>query len=72
MAVELPGGGPTNELEELVWLPIEEAIRADIPAITQSVLGDLRQRLAVDPELRPGGEVPFYRMLKKRFQREIL
>lgn len=72
VAVELPGGGPTNELEELVWLPIEEAIRADIPAITQSILGDLKHRLAVDPELRPGGEVPFYRMHKKRFQREIL
>lgn len=72
VAVELPGGGPTNELEELVWLPLSEAMRADIPAITQSVLGDLQQRLAVDPELEPGGQVPFYRMINQRFRRDIL
>ena len=72
VAVELPDGGPTNELEELVWLPLADAMQADIPAITQSVLGDLRQRLAVDPHLKPGGEVPFYRMFNQRFRRDIL
>jgi 8-oxo-dGTP pyrophosphatase MutT (NUDIX family) len=72
VAVELPQGGPTNELEELIWLPLADAMQADIPAITQSVLGDLRQRLAVDPGLQPGGEVPFYRMLAQHFRRDIL
>ncbi|MCX8569344.1 MULTISPECIES: NUDIX hydrolase [Hyphomicrobiales] len=72
VAVELPQGGPTNELEELVWLPLDEAMAADIPAITQSVLGDLKQRLAVDPDLTPGAEVPFYRMINQRFRRDIL
>lgn len=72
VAVELPNGGPTNELEELVWLPLADAMRADIPAITQSVLGDLSRRLAVDPDLAPGGEVPFYRMRNNRFRRDIL
>lgn len=72
VAVELPDGGPTNELEELVWLPLADAVRADIPTITQSVLGDLRQRLSVDPDLKPGGEVPFYRMFNQRFRRDIL
>ncbi|TIU92623.1 MAG: NUDIX hydrolase, partial [Mesorhizobium sp.] len=31
VAVELPDGGPTNELEELVWLQLAKAREADIP-----------------------------------------
>jgi 8-oxo-dGTP pyrophosphatase MutT (NUDIX family) len=72
-AIELPEGGPTNELEELVWLPLGEARPADIPAITRTILQELELRLAIDPLLRPGGgEVPFYRMIGKTFVREIL
>ena len=51
----LEGGGPTNELEELVWLPIAEAKQADIPGITRTVLEELERRLERDPLLRPGG-----------------
>lgn len=72
VAVELPQGGPTNELEELVWLPIGEARKADVPTITLSILGDLEARLADDPELSPGGPVPFYYLRHNRFQRDIL
>ena len=72
VAVSLEGGGPTNELEELVWLPIGDAKLADIPAITRTVLEELERRLERDPQLRPGGAVPFYRMLRNRFVREIL
>jgi 8-oxo-dGTP pyrophosphatase MutT (NUDIX family) len=73
VAVELPEGGPTNELEELVWLPLAEARQADIPAITRTILEELERRLAFDPLLKPGGgEVPFYRMIGKRFIREVL
>lgn len=72
VAVALPDGGPTDELEELVWLPIAEAEKLDLPQITSTVLRDLDQRLAEDPELRPGGAVPFYRMIKSHFQREII
>jgi hypothetical protein len=32
----------------------------------------LEKRLAVDPDLRPGGTVPFYRMLHSRFMRDLL
>ena len=71
VAVELPDGGPTNELEELVWLPLDAARQADIPTITRTILGELDQRLAFDPLLRPGGPVPFYRMVRSRFVREI-
>jgi 8-oxo-dGTP pyrophosphatase MutT (NUDIX family) len=72
VAVALPDGGPTNELEELVWLPLTEAKEADIPTITRTILGELENRLAADPGLRPGGAVPFYRMLHNRFQRQLL
>lgn len=72
VAVALADGGPTNELEELVWLPLPEARQADIPAITRTILESLERRLEHDPELKPGGEVPFYRMIRNRFVRDIL
>ena len=72
VVVELADGGPTNELEEIVWLPLEEAKQADIPSITRTVLGDLEERLKEDPELTPGGPVPFYYLRYNRFQRDLL
>jgi 8-oxo-dGTP pyrophosphatase MutT (NUDIX family) len=72
VAVELPDGGPTNELEELVWLPLAQAKLADVPTITKTVLDELEKRLADDPLLRPGGAVPFYRMIRNRFVRDLL
>lgn len=72
VAVELADGGPTNELEELVWLPIADAKRIDLPEITRTMLGELEQRLADDPQLSPGGPAPLYRMVRKRFVRELL
>ena len=72
VAVELPDGGPTNELEELVWLPLAKAREADVPDITRAILGELEKRLVDDPLLRPGGSVPFYRLVGNRFVREIL
>ncbi|WP_394891823.1 NUDIX hydrolase [Mesorhizobium sp. AaZ16] len=72
VAVELADGGPTNELEELVWLPLGEAKEADVPVITRTVLDELEKRLAHDPLLHPGGQVPFYRMIRNRFIRDVL
>jgi 8-oxo-dGTP pyrophosphatase MutT (NUDIX family) len=72
VAVELAGGGPTNELEDLVWLPLAEARNGDIPGITKTILEELELRLAQDPLLHPGGPVPFYRMIRNRFVREVL
>jgi 8-oxo-dGTP pyrophosphatase MutT (NUDIX family) len=72
VAVELPEGGPTNELEELCWLSIEDAKKAEIPAITRTVLEELKNRLDIDPDLKPGHPVPFYRMLRNRFTRDLV
>jgi 8-oxo-dGTP pyrophosphatase MutT (NUDIX family) len=71
VAVELPAG-TSNELEEIVWLPLAEAQRADVPLITKTVLEGLEARLAVDPDLAPGGAVPFYRMIGNRFRRDVI
>lgn len=72
VAVELPDGGPTDELEEIMWVPLKEAIEADIPAITQTILRDLTARLSDDPELSPGVAAPFYYMRNNRFRRDLL
>ncbi len=72
VALELPDGGPTHELEELVWLPLSEAMAADIPSITKTILSELDARLKADPDLSPGGPVPFYRLLHGRFVRTVL
>jgi 8-oxo-dGTP pyrophosphatase MutT (NUDIX family) len=72
VAVELTAGGPTNELEELVWLPLGQARQADIPAITRMILEELEKRLAIDSDLRPGMAVPFFRMVGNRFVRDLL
>ncbi len=72
VAKSLDDGGPTNELEELMWLPLTEAMQADVPVITKTVLDELNRRLAKDPELSPGGDVPFYHMRHNRFRRDII
>lgn len=62
--------GPEAELVELVWLPITEASRLDMPRITTIVLEDLRDRIAAS--MSHDHPVPFYRMLHRRSVREIL
>lgn len=71
VAVELPKAA-TNELEEVIWLPLGEAQKADVPLITRTVLEVLEARLAADPGLQPGATVPFFRMVGSRFRRDTL
>lgn len=70
VALELADGGPTAELEALAWLSLDEARAADVPEITRTILGELAQRLAADPELEPGGQIPFYRLIGNIFTRQ--
>jgi len=62
--------GPDTELVELVWLPIEESMKLDMPGITMAVLEELKIRTA-------GGfthdlPVLFYRMQRGKRLREFL
>jgi 8-oxo-dGTP pyrophosphatase MutT (NUDIX family) len=61
--------GPEAELVELVWLPITEASRLDMPRITTIVLEDLRDRIATG--MSHDHPVPFYRMLHRRSLRTV-
>jgi len=62
--------GPDKELVELVWLPITQARQLDMPGITAVVLEELQDRIAAG--MVRNHPVPLYRMLHKRFVREIL
>jgi 8-oxo-dGTP pyrophosphatase MutT (NUDIX family) len=62
--------GPDKELVELVWLPITEARRLDMPGITAIALEELQDRMASG--MSYDHPAPLYRMLNKRFVREVL
>jgi 8-oxo-dGTP pyrophosphatase MutT (NUDIX family) len=62
--------GPDTELVELVWLPIEDTLKLDMPGITMAVLEELKIRTA-------GGfthdlPVPFYRIRRGKRLRQFL
>ena len=62
--------GPNSELVELVWAPIAEAAKLDMPTITSVILEELGARVAAGM----GRElpVPFYFMRDQKFFRELL
>ena len=62
--------GPDKELVELVWLPITQARQLDMPGITAVVLEELQDRMTAG--MSHAHPVPLYRMLHKKFVREIL
>lgn len=59
--------GPHTELVELVWMPIAEAVRLDLTAITHVVLNELEARTAAGLTHDP--PVPFYKMIHGHFRR---
>ena len=61
---------PEAELVELVWVPIAEARKLDMPTITNVVLQELEARVAAG--FGHDLPVPFYRMPHKAFTRELL
>ena len=58
---------PEAELTELVWTPVEDALKLDIPNITRMVLGDLAELGPEPSRFRPR---PFYREQRKTRLRE--
>ncbi len=58
------------ELVELVWMPIADARSLDLPTITGVVLQELEARVAAGFEHTL--PVPFYRMPRKVFYRELI
>jgi 8-oxo-dGTP pyrophosphatase MutT (NUDIX family) len=62
--------GPDSELVELVWVPIEEATRLDMPTITGIILEELLAR--VEAGMKHDLPVPYYFMSNQQFLRELL
>jgi 8-oxo-dGTP pyrophosphatase MutT (NUDIX family) len=62
--------GPDAELVELVWMPLAEAKELDLPAVTSVMLEELDGRIA--DGLTHDLPVPFYRMIRGSFLRELL
>lgn len=56
------GIGPSGELEDLHWVSIPDAHNLELPRITLEILAELEQRLAIDPDLKPSGPVPYFYM----------
>jgi 8-oxo-dGTP pyrophosphatase MutT (NUDIX family) len=61
---------PDAELVELVWMPLKEAKRLDMPAVTAVMLEELDTRIG--DGMRHDLPVPFYRMIRGSFLRELL
>lgn len=73
IGLELPADQrPTDELGELVWLPIDEARSLKIPTVTQVALNELEDRLAAPGGLAADVPVPYYHFVKRRFCCELL
>jgi len=62
--------GPNSELVELVWTPIADAAKLDMPTITAVVLEELATRVAAG--MTHDLPVPFYFMQDQKFFRELL
>lgn len=62
--------GPDSELVELVWVPLDEASKLDMPTITGVVLEELAARVAAG--MAHDLPVPFYFMVDQKFTRELL
>src|SRR5215510_7937166 len=62
--------GPDAELVELVWMPIKDAEKLDMPAVTSVMLEELDARIA--DGLGHDLPVPFYHTVRGNVMREVL
>ncbi len=53
----------SGELDEIAWLPLDDARALDLPAITRFVLGEVAERLS-----HPDRPLPFVRMVRGAHQ----
>ncbi|HEX2257934.1 MAG TPA: NUDIX hydrolase [Afifellaceae bacterium] len=63
---------PHRELLAPAWLTFEETFQHPLPRITKLVLAHLRDRLAADPALSPGGPILFSEMRHGRYRTALL
>ena len=65
--LDVPAARPTEELDAVAWIPLNEAKTLDLPAITRFVLGEAAARLD-----QPNRPLPYVRQLHGRHRVEYL
>ncbi len=60
------------ELSDLRWIDIFQTLKVDMPAITISVLEELKTSLQQDPSLPFGGQAAFFMHRRGTFVRDLL
>ena len=65
--LDVPAARPTEELDTVAWIPMDEARALDLPAITRFVLTEAAERLAT-----PDRPLPYVRQLHGRHRVEYL
>lgn len=62
----------SGELLQLHWVPLDEARRLDLPAITHYVIEEVEARLRMGPEAAAARPVPFHHFRRGERLRELL
>ncbi|MCG8559832.1 MAG: NUDIX hydrolase [Hyphomicrobiales bacterium] len=62
----------SQELLDLHWLTFAEALKLDLPSITEVVLEELEARLRASGLPQPEAPVPYYFMSNGRFRRDLI
>jgi 8-oxo-dGTP pyrophosphatase MutT (NUDIX family) len=62
--------GPDAELTDLVWADLDEAVKFDLPTITQVILMELKERMVIG--LDRDAPIPFYYERHRKFLRETV
>lgn len=62
----------SHELSDLRWIDIFQTLKVDMPAITISVLEELKTSLQRDPSLPFGGQAAFFLHQRGQFVRDTL
>jgi 8-oxo-dGTP pyrophosphatase MutT (NUDIX family) len=63
---------PTDELGDLVWVPLNEMHSLRLPHITQVAMDELNARLTSPAGLAAAHPVPYYYAVGSRFQRDLI
>ncbi len=73
IALDLPREQrPTDELGDLVWVPITDVKTLRLPNITQVAMEELQTHIEAERGLSLSRPVPHYHAVGKRFRRELL
>lgn len=65
--LDVPAARPAEELDQIAWMPLDDAKALDLPAITRFIIGEVTERLR-----NPARPLPYVRQLHGRHRVEYL